>query len=93
MVRKFSSDLKFFLFSFALIAFLSSCSKKGAEPAKTAEPTPEVLNGTPIPATEAPSVGLLKGPDFICTGTLIASDIVLTANHCVEDSSKQLVPL
>lgn len=92
-MRKLSFIKKFCLLSFGLIVFLSACSKEENAPEATTAPPPEVLNGVPIPSTEAPSVGLIKGPNFICTGTLIASNIVLTANHCVENSSKQIVPL
>lgn len=92
-MRKFPFFLKFIILSLGGLAFISACSKKENEPAATTAPPPEVLNGIPIPSTEAPSVGLIKGPNFICTGTLIASNIVLTANHCVENSSGQLVSL
>lgn len=52
-----------------------------------------ILNGTPIPRTEFPSVGIVKAPTSLCTGTLISSDVVLTADHCVDDERGNLVSL
>ena len=37
-------------------------------------------------AASYPSVGLLSWPGFICSGTLIASNWVLTAGHCLDDA-------
>lgn len=38
------------------------------------------------------AVGLLTGPDTDCTGTLIASRLVLTAAHCVSDGGRISLP-
>lgn len=38
------------------------------------------------------AVGRLDKPNGFCTGTLIASDLVLTAAHCVFDAAGQLLP-
>lgn len=71
----------------AMVFFCVSCQKK--EAASLSAPTDalsnQVLNGVAISSSEHPSVGLVKSPDSICTGTLIGSSIVLTADHCVED--------
>jgi len=81
-----------FIFLLFLSFVLLSCSK--SEPETTSsDPILEIFNGTPITSSESPSVGLIKGPNFLCTGTLIAPNIVLSAAHCVENSSKQLVPV
>lgn len=73
---------------------LVSCQKSAEETTSSELPeSTEILNGNPISASEYPSVGLVKADKFICSGTLIASDIVLTANHCVVDDNGNLIPL
>jgi len=84
----------FWIWIFSLV-FLISCQKSSQEASGNPEipDSTGVLNGNPITASEYPSVGLVKGDKFICTGTLIGSNIVLTANHCVVDDNGNLVPL
>lgn len=93
MVRKYFRLFKISLIVLGLVLFISSCSKKESENPPPSANDPGVLNGTPISSQEFPSVGLVKGPNFLCSGTLIASDIVLTANHCTQDESGNLVSL
>ncbi|NBX83868.1 hypothetical protein EBQ90_12430 [bacterium] len=76
------------LLGLCLLAVLG-CQKKETEAVSNLE----ILNGNPIASSEYPSVGLIKGANFICTGTLISSDVVLTAGHCVVDSSGNLTQL
>lgn len=43
-----------------------------------------VVGGQPAKAGEFPEVVLVAAPNALCTGTLIAPDLVLTAGHCIE---------
>lgn len=69
------------------LASLSACG-----PSRQDEPSaPLIYGGTPVAAGDfAAVVGLAfqtteNGPAFInCTGTLIAPDVVLTADHCLD---------
>ncbi len=86
--------MRFFWTLLLSTSLLVSCQKSTEEPTSSELPQSiEILNGNPISASEYPSVGLVKADKFICSGTLIASDIVLTANHCVEDDNGNLIPL
>lgn len=78
------------LLSLCLLALLG-CQKNESQTDTSSDPG--VLNGNPISSSEYPSVGLIKGPNFICSGTMISSDVVLTAGHCVVDSSGNLTQL
>jgi trypsin len=51
--------------------------------AVAASPSPAVVGGTDAAAGEFPSVAEITfGKSFLCTGTLIAPNYVLTAGHC-----------
>lgn len=43
-----------------------------------------VVGGTPVPAGEYQDVVAVIAQDAMCSGTLIAPDVVLTAGHCIE---------
>nr|XP_016940954.2 acrosin isoform X1 [Drosophila suzukii] len=54
----------------------------------TANFGPRVMNGVPAGLLENPWMALIKTPtEFICAGTLITSQFVLTAGHCLCKSS------
>jgi trypsin len=55
----------------------------GALSAVAATPSMAIVGGSPAPAGAYPSVARITfGASFICTGTLIAPNYVLTAGHC-----------
>lgn len=65
----------------ALLALAVSC----AEPAASRRAAP-VINGDPALPGEFEATGaLILDGQVLCTGTLIAPDIVLTAGHCVDE--------
>src|SRR5690349_18755974 len=43
-----------------------------------------VVGGNAAKPGEWPDVALVVAPQALCTGTLIAPDVVLTAGHCIE---------
>jgi trypsin len=62
-----------------LIACIAACAALGA----AASPSSAVVGGTSAPAGKYTSVAEITfGFGFLCTGTLIAPDYVLTAGHC-----------
>ena len=61
---------------------LSACSAADPLPVTASDPAP-IVNGTVF--TGNPEVVLLQMGGFLCTGTLVAMDTILTARHCVVD--------
>src|SRR5262245_10354364 len=70
-----------FILAFAV---LSSCSRPTPLEAES-DGRSEIIGGTPSNAAQD-AVVLLVMPEERCTGTLIASNLVLTARHCVASS-------
>jgi uncharacterized protein (TIGR03382 family) len=50
-----------------------------------------VVGGTTVAPGKYPDVALVVAPMALCTGTLIAPDVVLTAGHCIETQPKEVL--
>ena len=50
-----------------------------------------IVGGTTVPPGEFSDVVLVAGSRSLCTGTLVAADVVLTAGHCIADTPKQVL--
>lgn len=50
-----------------------------------------VVGGTTVPAGEWPDAVAVLASDAMCTGTLIAPDVVLTAGHCIETHPVEVI--
>ncbi|MGH3904587.1 MAG: trypsin-like serine protease [Pseudonocardiaceae bacterium] len=67
----------------ATVALTGSARADSPPPSPYPSPLaqPRIVGGHPV-AEQAPVVALYDGARFICGGTLIAADSVLTAAHC-----------
>lgn len=72
-----------------VLAFVSSIVL--AAPVAHAALDSPVVGGTLVRAGEWPDVALVVAPGALCTGTLIAPDVVLTAGHCVDAGPFEIV--
>ncbi len=54
-------------------------------------PDHPVVGGSVVPAGAYPDVALVVAPMALCTGTLIAPDVVLTAGHCIDTDPKEVL--
>jgi len=50
-----------------------------------------VVGGTTVAFGKYPDVALVVAPMALCTGTLIAPDVVLTAGHCIDTEPKEVL--
>ncbi|HWU90857.1 MAG TPA: trypsin-like serine protease, partial [Kofleriaceae bacterium] len=55
-----------------------------AAAAAAAEPAPPIAGGFEVPRGRWPDAVAVLLRDGVCTGTLIAPDLVLTAGHCID---------
>ena len=80
-----------------LAGLLSSCTAPGPVTSESARP---IIGGQPSGEADYPATGVMLarvvGADYgqmVCTGTLIAPDVVLTAAHCTIDFFGGAIPL
>lgn len=79
--------MKFFFLSFALLLTFS-CSKPKSEESES-----KIINGRPVPVT-SPAYNSAVRLDLgggLCTGSVIAPKIILTAAHCIHDVPKEVI--
>lgn len=50
-----------------------------------------VVGGTSVAENDFPDVVLVVASHSLCSGTLVAPDVVLTAGHCIGDAPKQIL--
>lgn len=65
----------------SFLIVVSACSSVDAD-SRAAAAESDVVGGRPRAADEYRSVGLIVGQFGLCTGTLVAPQVVLTATHC-----------
>ncbi|MDR0965843.1 MAG: trypsin-like serine protease, partial [Myxococcales bacterium] len=83
-VPSFLKPIGCLLAAFVLFAACDSPMPKETQPARSAGPIQAIINGQPSTAPEHAAVlQLLWYGEDICTATLIADLLVLTAAHCV----------
>lgn len=93
MMRLMNKKYFYFLLLLSLSG-LSGCSEKSPDSIVDVDDTQEIIGGKVVAAKDrlAYSTVFLLNLEFnsVCTGTLIARDVVLTAAHCVPKDVKDL---
>ena len=71
-----------------LLVFCPFCSSRA-----DAGPSDEqnVVGGSPVPRGRWPDVVAVVGRTGLCTGTLVAPDVVVTAGHCIETDPFEVI--
>ncbi len=78
-----------FVTGLLVVSSTAACALEG-EGASTSETLGEVVSQPIVggtPATTYAEAALINAPGFICSGSVIAPKVVLTAGHCVTDAS------
>jgi secreted trypsin-like serine protease len=78
------------------VFFLVSCSSKKSNQSQFQATKPSaIIGGSEVPATSPISrltVGLYdKRTGFVCTGSVIREDLVVTAAHCIESKASDII--
>jgi secreted trypsin-like serine protease len=77
-------SLTYLLLVLSLCPFCSTASTATASTPPPAPAESDVVGGSTVPRGRWPDVVAVLGRDGMCSGTLVAQDVVLTAGHCVE---------
>ena len=92
----------FFVLAFACVTCATACSggSQGVDRVeRVGRVSAAIVDGTPSDASQDAVVRLVvvdptnSAKDTVCTGTLVASDIVLTARHCVSRAQESVTCL
>ncbi len=78
----------FFLAAFSFLACSSTDSE--AVPSPAPQDTQDIVGGRSDRGHDPAVVALLLGEEGLCTGSLIAPSLVLTARHCVSQTSEEV---
>jgi secreted trypsin-like serine protease len=46
--------------------------------------SPQIVGGTPVPNNALPALVMITDNGYLCTGTVVSSNVVLTAGHCAD---------